>query len=113
MSNGLSTVIGRRALKFPSRDGFKAGMERYSKAHPDAYLAVPGNHVLVVDSEYFDELTTELESDGIEFSEETLRSMADLSPEEAAQLRRSRGFRGQPEDRQKVLDELRRRYGVS
>lgn len=104
---------GLAGIRLKSERGFRAAIDAYIKRHGAEDLRLLGNRTAAIPEVRVDDLLKDLKCAGrFQFSRVEVRSMGDLSPEEAAALRASRGRAATPElaDRKKVLRNLKRRY---
>ena len=104
---------GLVGIQLKSERGFRAAIDAYVQRHGAENLRLVGNRTAAIPEARVDDLLQDLRRAGrFQFSRVEVRSMGDLSPEEAAALRASRGRAATPElaDRKKVLHNLKRRY---
>lgn len=103
------------AVQLATPKEFRECVELYVRRHPEGYLTGAGDNIVVIPKRYLHHLVDDLNTQNISFSMVAVKSMADLSPDEAAELRRRRGKPANPahSNRRKVLEDLQKHYGVS
>ncbi len=105
------TVSGLAAVRLSTKEAYRSCVSMLAADRPDAYIATAGEETVILRKKDLEWLTDKLETQHIDHEIVAVQSIADLLPEEAAQIRRKRGHpaRSDLADRQKVLQDLRQR----
>jgi hypothetical protein len=111
----ITSPIDVVGIKLDTPADFQKCVRFYVDRHPGGYLSSIGHNTVIIPRKFLPRLIDDLQTQKVHHEEFAVRSMADLSPEEAADLRTRRGQPATPEyqDRRKVLEKLRESYGIS
>lgn len=109
----MSDLVG---FSFTTDEDFRNAWSVFNEDSRGAseYMGSPKKNTMTIYRKNADWFGKKLKRKGISFTPEQVRTMADLTPEEAVALRSKQGQPSRPElaDRRQVLADLQKYYGV-